>query len=150
MRRSTVVTGVTLLSTLVLTSCTSGSGTSSAGAGSSKTPATGGTLRILAKADFSHLDPGLGFDGGVNNFYRLIYRGLTTFGAGPGAEGTKVVPDLATDLGTPSDDAKTWTYHLKDGLAFEDGTPIDSAAVKFGVERAWAPEIGSDRRTRRS
>ena len=144
MRRSTVVPGVTLLSTLMLTSCTSGSGTSSdgAGAGSSKTPATGGTVHILAGADFSHLDPGLGWDGGVNNFYRLIYRGLTTVGAGPGTESTKIVPDLATDLGTSSDDAKTWTYHLKDGLAFEDGTAIDSAAVKFGIERAWDPEMG--------
>lgn len=98
-------------------------------------------MHLLANADFSHLDPSAGWDGGVNNFYRLIYRGLTTFGAGPGAESTKVVPDLATDLGTPSDNAKTWTYHLKDGLAFEDGTPIDSESVKFGVERAWDPEM---------
>ncbi|MEV6591678.1 ABC transporter substrate-binding protein [Streptomyces acidicola] len=144
MRRPTVLTGITVLSTLMLAACTGGAGTTSdkGGAGSSPTPATGGTVRILADADFSHLDPGLGFDGGVNNFYRLIYRGLTTVGAGPGAEGTKIVPDLATDTGTPSDNAKTWTYHLKDDLAFEDGTPIDSAAVKFGIERAWDPEMG--------
>ncbi|MFI1735564.1 ABC transporter substrate-binding protein [Streptomyces acidicola] len=144
MRRPTVLTGITVLSTLMLAACTGGAGITSdkGGAGSSPTPATGGTVRILADADFSHLDPGLGWDGGVNNFYRLIYRGLTTVGAGPGAEGTKIVPDLATDTGTPSDNAKTWTYHLKDGLAFEDGTPIDSAAVKFGIERAWDPEMG--------
>ncbi|MCX4705161.1 ABC transporter substrate-binding protein [Streptomyces sp. NBC_01373] len=144
MRRSTAVIGVTLLSTLTLTSCTGASGTSSngTGAGSSSAPAAGGTVHVLAAADFSHLDPGLGWDGGVNNFYRLIYRGLTTVGAGPGAESTKIVPDLATDLGTPTDDAKTWTYRLKDGLAFEDGSPIDSAAVKFGIERAWDPEMG--------
>lgn len=141
MRRSTAATGITLLCSLLVASC-SGADSSSTGAGSSRTPATGGTVHFLATADFSHLDPGLGFDGGVNNFYRLIYRGLTTFGAGPGAEGTKVVPDLATDLGTPSDDAKTWTYHLKDGLEFEDGSPIDSAAVKFAVERAFDPEMG--------
>ena len=87
--------------------------------------------------------PARGWDGGVNNFYRLIYRGLTTFGAGPGAEGTKIVPDLATDhRQAVSDGAKTWTFTLKDGLFFEDGTPITSEAVKFGVERAWDPEAG--------
>ncbi|WP_326624404.1 ABC transporter substrate-binding protein [Streptomyces sp. NBC_01761] len=143
MRRSTALTGVTVLSTLMLAACSGGPNASSDGAGAgSATPATGGTVRILATADFSHLDPGLGWDGGVNNFYRLIYRGLTTFGAGPGVKGTKVVPDLATDLGTPSDNAKTWTYHLKDGLKFQDGSPIDSKSVKFGVERAWDPEMG--------
>ncbi len=135
MRRPTIVTGVALLCSLTLTSCSGGTGSSSSGAG-------GGTIHALATPDFSHLDPGLGWDGGVNNFYRLIYRGLTTVGAGPGAKGTKIVPDLATDLGTPSEGAKTWTYHLKDGLTFQDGSPIDSAAVKFGVERAWDPEMG--------
>ncbi|WP_326793702.1 hypothetical protein OHA79_48850 (plasmid) [Streptomyces sp. NBC_00841] len=81
MRRSTALTGVTVLSTLMLTACSGGPNASSDGAGAgSATPATGGTVRFLATADFSHLDPGLGWDGGVNNFYRLIYRGLTTFG----------------------------------------------------------------------
>ncbi|WP_030254877.1 ABC transporter substrate-binding protein [Streptomyces violens] len=144
MRRSTAIAGATALSTLMLAACNGGAGTPAKGTGpgSVQEPAKGGTVRVLATADFSHLDPGLGWDGGVNNFYRLIYRGLTTFGAGPGAKGTKVVPDLATDLGTPSDNARTWTYHLKDGLAFQDGTPIDSAAVKFGIERAWDPGMG--------
>ncbi|TDB96811.1 ABC transporter substrate-binding protein [Nonomuraea longispora] len=142
MRRSAALTSVTLTVLLALTACGGGGGPSqSAGAGASK-PATGGTVHVLANADFSHLDPARGFDGGVNNFYRLIYRGLTTFGAGPGAEGTKIVPDLATDTGTPSDDAKTWTFTLKDDLFFEDGTPIDSEAVKFGFSRAFDPEAG--------
>jgi peptide/nickel transport system substrate-binding protein len=143
MRRTTAVTGVTALGMLLLAACNGGPGaTDKAGGGPGQAAATGGTVHVLANADFSHLDPGLGWDGGVNNFYRLIYRGLTTFGAGPGAQGTKVVPDLATDLGTPSDDARTWTYHLKDGEKFENGAPIDSAAVKFGVERAFDPEMG--------
>ncbi|TDE58438.1 ABC transporter substrate-binding protein [Nonomuraea mesophila] len=142
MRRSAALTSATLTVLLALTAC-GGGGAPSPGAGASTAePATGGTVHVLANADFSHLDPARGFDGGVNNFYRLIYRGLTTFGAGPGAEGTKIVPDLATDTGTPSDDAKTWTFTLKDGLFFEDGTPIDSEAVKFGFSRAFDPEAG--------
>ncbi|WP_329580235.1 ABC transporter substrate-binding protein [Streptomyces sp. NBC_01361] len=145
MRRTTAALGAALACTL-LASCSGEGGQSAAdaGGGASKGPATGGTVHVLANADFSHLDPSAGWDGGVNNFYRLIYRGLTTFGAGTGAQGVKVHPDLATDLGTPSDNAKTWKFTLKDDLKFEDGTPIDSEAVKFGIERAWDPDgVGS-------
>jgi len=143
MKRSTMLVGLVLSGTLALSACSgdaSGSGQTSGGPGGEA--ATGGTVQVLANAAFSHLDPVRGFDGGVNNFYRLIYRTLTTQGAAPGAEGTKVLPDLATDAGKPSDGGKTWTFTLKDGLFFETGAPITSADVKFAVSRAWDPEIG--------
>ncbi|WP_346104922.1 ABC transporter substrate-binding protein [Nonomuraea maheshkhaliensis] len=143
MRRSAALASVTMTGVLALAAC--GGGAAPAGGGPSgpaSGAATGGTVHVLANADFSHLDPVRGWDGGVNNFYRLIYRGLTTFGAGPGEESTKVVADLATDTGTPSDDAKTWTFTLKDNVFFEDGTPITSEAVKFGASRAFDPEAG--------
>jgi peptide/nickel transport system substrate-binding protein len=125
---------------LLLAGCTS-AGSGSAGDGPSSTPVKGGTVDVLLNADFSHLDPVQGFDGGVNNFYRLIYRTLTTQSTGEGAKGTEMVPDLATDLGTVSDDGLQWTFTLKDDLKFEDGTPITSADVKFGVERSFDPAI---------
>ncbi|WNF01256.1 ABC transporter substrate-binding protein [Streptomyces luomodiensis] len=139
MRRSAALAAAVTATALTLTACQGGGPATSAGG---QRAAQGGTVHILATADFSHLDPVRGWDGGVNNFYRLIYRGLTTFGAAPGKKGTKIVADLATNTGTPSDDAKTWTFTLKDGLSFENGTPITSEAVKFGVERAWDPEAG--------
>jgi peptide/nickel transport system substrate-binding protein len=106
------------------------------------TPATGGTVEVLQNSDFSYLDPARGWDGGVNNFYRLVYRTLTTPAPGNAQDPNAIVPDLAAALGKQSDGGKTWTYTLKDGLTFEDGTPITSAEVKFGISRAWDPEIG--------
>ena len=50
--------------------------------------------------------------------------------------GTKLVPDLARCLGKPSDDGKTWTFTLNDGVKFEDGTPITSKDIKYGIERS--------------
>jgi peptide/nickel transport system substrate-binding protein len=143
MKRTTMLTGLLLSGSLALTACSgNATGAAKTTAGPGGPAATGGTVQVLANAGFSHLDPVRGFDGGVNNFYRLIYRTLTTQGAAPGAEGTKIVPDLATDTGRPSDGGKTWTFTLKDGLAFETGAPITSADVKFGVSRAWDPEMG--------
>ena len=52
-----------------------------------------------------------------------------------------MVPDLATNTGVSSDDGKTWTYTLKSGLKFSDGTPITSQDIKYGVERSFAPEL---------
>ncbi|NUO97842.1 MAG: ABC transporter substrate-binding protein [Nonomuraea sp.] len=140
MRRSAALAGVAVLTTLSVAACGGGSGAKETAGAAATT--SGGTVHVLLGSDYSHLDPVQGWDGGVNNFYRLIYRGLTTFGAGAGAEGTKVVPDLATSTGTPSDDNKTWTFTLKDDLFFEDGKPITSEAVKFGFERAFDPEMG--------
>ena len=138
-----MLVGLVASAALALTACGGGaSGAKDEAAGPGAKAAQGGTLQVLANAAFSHLDPARGFDGGVNNFYRLIYRTLTTQGAAPGAEGTKIVADLATDTGKPSDGGKTWTFTLKDGLFFETGAPITSADVKWGVERAWDPEIG--------
>jgi peptide/nickel transport system substrate-binding protein len=143
MKRTSMLVGLVASAALALTACGGNtSGASGEAAGPGAKAAQGGTLQVLANAGFSHLDPARGFDGGVNNFYRLIYRTLTTQGAAPGAEGTKIVPDLATDTGKPSDGGKTWTFTLKDGLFFETGAPITSADVKWGVSRAWDPEVG--------
>ncbi|ONK16135.1 ABC transporter substrate-binding protein [Streptomyces sp. MP131-18] len=132
---------------LALSACSgggaAGNGGNDAGGGAfTDTPERGGTVTMLQNADFSYLDPARGFDGGVNNFYRLVYRTLTTPAPGNSDDPSEIVPDLATDLGTPSEDGLSWTFTLKEGVRFEDGTPITSADVKFGVSRSWDPEIG--------
>jgi peptide/nickel transport system substrate-binding protein len=101
----------------------------------------GGTLSVLNQEDSTHFDPARLYTSGGGKIPTLLFRTLTTRNREPGVNGTKVVPDLATDVGTPSDDAKTWTYHLKDGVKFEDGTPITSKDVKYGIERSFAPEL---------
>ncbi len=142
MKSKKLVLGLALASALLLTACGGGSNTPTPGSGSSAAAegAAGGTVRIIGP-EYSHLDPAMGFDGGVTNFYRLVYRTLTTNSTEEGKSG-EMRPDLATDLGTPSDGGKTWTFTLKDGIAFEDGTPITSAEVKFGVSRVFDPEVG--------
>ncbi len=58
------------------------------------------------------------------------------FTSAPGQQGTTLVPDLAESLGRSSEDAKTWTYTLRQGVKFEDGTPVTSKDVKYAVERS--------------
>ncbi|MFI8526195.1 ABC transporter substrate-binding protein [Promicromonospora sukumoe] len=143
-RITTAAVAVAATLALALAACGGGSqdASSSGGGGFEAEPAEGGTVQVLQNADFSYLDPARGWDGGVNNFYRLVYRQLTTSAPGSAENPTEIVPDLAESLGEVSDDGLTWTYTLKDGLKFDNGDPITSAEVKFGISRAWDPEIG--------
>lgn len=99
--------------------------------------ATGGTLRVVAGA-IDSFDPSRSYQYGMWNLMRLYTRQLVTFAPKPGAAGEQVVPDLATALGKVSDSGRTWTYTLREGVKFENGQPITSAEVKYGIERAFA------------
>ena len=109
-------------------------------------PQRGGVVTVLGSVDLSHLDPAMGNDGNVNNVYNLIYRQLTQYVYDPATGELELVGDLATDTGTPNEDATEWTYTLRDDIFFEDGTPITSADIAFGIERSLDPAlaIGND------
>ena len=57
------------------------------------------------------------------------------------AEGTSLVPDLATDTGTVADGGKTWSFTLVDGATFQDGAAITCADVAYGVSRTFATDV---------
>ncbi|MEU6661856.1 ABC transporter substrate-binding protein [Streptomyces sp. NPDC046821] len=100
----------------------------------------GGNINVLMSSDFQTLDPGNSNYVQTANVGQLYYRTLVmakeTAGQPP-----KMVPDMATDLGKVSKDGLTWTYTLKKGLKFEDGSPITSKDIKYGVERTYARDV---------
>jgi peptide/nickel transport system substrate-binding protein len=99
----------------------------------------GGTLTIFSSADEQSFDPATSQSLAITS-QGLVHRRLTTWDIRPGHQ-PRVVPDLATDTGRASDGGRTWTYTLKKGLKFSDGEPITSGAVKYGIERTFAPEL---------
>ena len=134
---------VIAVAALALAACGGGSsgGSSSSGSGNDAggvhnvSDATGGTIRYANGGDWDSLDPGDTYYSYSWNFARLYVRSLVMFKSAPGKEGATLVPDLAESLGKPSDDSKTWTYTLRQGVKFEDGTPVTSKDVKYAVER---------------
>lgn len=63
---------------------------------------------------------------------------------GPGFK--KVVPELAESWAV-SADGKVWTFNLRKGVKFHDGTPFDAASVKFNLDRLRSSELGSPNRS---
>ncbi|MET7489026.1 ABC transporter substrate-binding protein [Streptomyces sp. NPDC005538] len=111
------------------------------GSGGDSTPHKGGTLTVLNSQPQEDFDPARLYTSGGGNVPSLVFRTLTTRNRENGAAGAKVVPDLATDTGRPSENATVWTYTLKKGLKYEDGTAITSADIKYGIERSFAAEL---------
>lgn len=101
-----------------------------------KSDKKGGTLKLGDSDDFDSPDPGNTYYAFSQNIARQYGRALTTFKPAAGQESNEVVPDLATDLGQSSDGGKTWTYKLRTGVKYADGTTVTSKDVKYAVERS--------------
>ncbi|MFF7405028.1 ABC transporter substrate-binding protein [Streptomyces sp. TR1341] len=96
----------------------------------------GGTVTYEMSDVPDSFDPGNTYYAYMYNFSRLYARPLMTFEPAPGSKGNTLVPDLAASKGVSSDGGKTWTYKLRSGLKYQDGTPITSKDVKYAVERS--------------
>lgn len=104
----------------------------------------GGTIKYADDAQPDSTDPGDTYYGYMWDFVRLYGRALTMFKDVPGKGSAELVGDLAEGKGTTNDSGKTWTYKLRSGLKFEDGTPITSKDVKYAVERQYDKEVFPD------
>lgn len=101
----------------------------------------GGELKFISTQDADSWDPTRGYYGFGWDFSRGFFqRTLITPKPVPGADSTTLVPDLATDNGQVSADKKTYTFKLRDGITWEDGKPITSKDIKYGIERTWAQD----------
>jgi len=96
----------------------------------------GGIIKLADEAAPDTLDPGETYYGYSWDFVRVYGRALTMFKPAPGKASAELVPDLAEALGVASDGGKTWTYKIRKGVKFEDGTVVKAADVKYAVLRS--------------
>lgn len=95
-----------------------------------------GKVFVFGKAkDAVKLDPADISDGESSTVTGNIFEGLLQFAD----EATTVEPALATSW-TISPDGLTYTFKLRDGVKFHDGTPLDAEAVKFNFDRQRLPK----------
>ena len=141
-RRIIAAVGLALVASVVAAACGGSSGSGSEGG----TPTKGGTIHILSNGEqIAHLDPQRNYTGDDLAFAgSTMHRTLTSYAYAAGDEGSGIVPDLATDLGTHNEDGTVWSFTLRDGGTFEDGSEITCADVAYGVSRTWASDVITD------
>ena len=100
----------------------------------------GGTLNLLAGGDCDSWDPQRTYYGWCWNMQRLFTRSLLGYSSLNGTD-FKLAPDLATDMGTHNSDYTQWSFTLKSGLKWSDGSPITPADVQWGISRLWATDV---------
>ena len=100
-------------------------------AGPTSSPQRGGALRLGNTADVVSFEPYAVSDNVSIWTILLMYDQLTR----PTKDGLSVEPNLAQSWDI-SPDGKTYTFHLRPGVTFHDGSPVMAADVKFCVERA--------------
>jgi peptide/nickel transport system substrate-binding protein len=101
----------------------------------------GGTLNLWTAQDADSFDPAISYYAWTIDMNRLYNRTLMTYTPKPGKDGLVLVPDLATAEPTLSADKKTYTFKLRSGLKFDDGSPITSKDIKYGIERIFAQDV---------
>ena len=66
---------------------------------------------------------------------QLLTRSLTQYKYDPAKKQMVLVPDLATDLGQHNDDYTKWTFTIRPGVKFEDGTDVTAKDIAWGMQR---------------
>lgn len=125
--RSAVALTATLLAATALAGCAE-SQRDDGGSGGGD----GGTFVFGAAGAPEMFDPFYATDGETFRVTRQMFQGLV--GIEPGT--AEVVPELATKW-TPNDDGTEWTFELRDGVTFHDGTAFDAEAVCANFERMF-------------
>jgi peptide/nickel transport system substrate-binding protein len=102
-----------------------------------ETPVAQTTITIADALQPSSLDIATEYEAAAMAVNRVVYERLVRYKG----DTTEIEPELATDWEV-SDDGKEWTFHLREGIKFHDGSPFNSAAVKFSFERVLAINQG--------
>lgn len=163
MRMKTPAVALATAAMMTLAACGGGSGTSEdrsseeptfqegGAAGSFKNPdvqapapvpddaAEGGTLTVLTNQAPSTLDPTQAYyTDSTAILSALVTRSLTQYAYNEETKDMQLIPDMATDLGRPNEDNTEWTFTLRDGLKYEDGTDVKAEDVAYAVKRSFA------------
>ncbi|MCR6497984.1 ABC transporter substrate-binding protein [Shinella sp. CPCC 101442] len=103
----------------------------------------GGTLVVAQNAEITQLDPGRQLGWETFRITRHIFDALVSEDlskSGNDEPSPAIIPALAESWAV-SPDGKVYTFKLRQGVKFHDGTDFNAEAVAFNIRRAWDPSF---------
>nr|MBA3232387.1 hypothetical protein [Propionibacteriales bacterium] len=98
----------------------------------------GGTVSVLSAYEPTSLDPSNSWSSTKNPLLSgLVTRSLTQYVYDPEQKSMVLVPDIATDIGTPNADFTQWSFTIREGVRYEDGTEVTADDVAYGIKRSF-------------
>jgi peptide/nickel transport system substrate-binding protein len=134
LRRISVLGVTVAVAALGLAACGGGGG----GGGGKE----GGELSGTVTSFPDYLDPQLSYTLEGWEGISHVYIPLLTYQSGNGDESTKVVPGLAESMPTISQDGKTYTFTLRKGMKYSDGSPIKASDFPYAIQRLFKLDSG--------
>ena len=110
---------------------------------------TGGTLRLISATNpfdlgRATLDPAIVWDLSMWQVMTETNDGLVGYRRVPGADGTRLVPDLATVIPAPTNQGLTYTFSVRRSIHYSDGTPVKATDFRRAIERAFTVTTAQD------
>ena len=162
-RRSTTTAAlaVAAVAALTIAACSSSSTSSTGGTKGSSTSTVGapafnagitqainpsnakssGTITMDAHNTPDSFDGGNTYYAWVLDFTHLYELPMFVYKSCPGQCGLQLVPGLAADMGTTSDNGLTWTFHIQPDVKYENGATVTASDVKYAIERTYDRSI---------
>ncbi|MFC7489667.1 MULTISPECIES: ABC transporter substrate-binding protein [unclassified Knoellia] len=108
-----------------------------------RTDERGGTLKALSLGPVLSWDPQrIGARDDAAFAGRTFLRTLTAYQPSTDARTqSRLVGDLATDTGTPNKNLTAWSFTLREGIAWEDGSAVTCEDVKYGISRTFSTDF---------
>jgi ABC-type transport system substrate-binding protein/DNA-binding SARP family transcriptional activator len=104
----------------------------------------GGTLTLIAQLPplDQTTDPAAAWMTAIWQMLSVTNDGLVGYQRTGGPAGDTLVPDLATALPAPVDSGTTYTFHLRPGIRYSNGTPVRPEDFRRAIERDFAINAG--------
>jgi peptide/nickel transport system substrate-binding protein len=97
----------------------------------------GGTLRVVSDRRPQSIDMAVAYDLLAWQLFVMTNDGLVGFRKVSGAEGSLLVPDLATSLPTPTDGGRTYTFQVRPDIRYSTGALVRPEDFRRAIERVY-------------
>jgi len=102
----------------------------------------GGSIAIAQSSQPDALDPAIAYTSNSWEPLWLVYTAPLTYRHAEGAEGAELIPGAAEALPTISEDGRTYSFKLRDGLEYSNGKPVKASDFEHSIKRVLNMESG--------